>query len=107
MNAMTSKERVALHRARKRTAEFSAALLEGRTSATPEQFEEAKKAELSIAYFLASVSFARGLIDQFHGDLGGYAEVADGEYQLADLMDAWKHAEVELSKKVYPILIRA
>jgi hypothetical protein len=101
MNAMTSKERVALHRARKRADKFSAALLDGRDSATPKQFEEAKKAEFRITYFLEKVSFARGLIAQFHSNLRGFAKLADGKYQLVDLIEAWERAEAELTKKVY------
>jgi hypothetical protein len=101
MDTMTSKERVALHRARKRAAVFSAALLDGRDSVTPKQFEEAKKAEFRITYFLEKVSFARGLIAQFHSNLRDYAKLAGGKYQLVDLMDAWNRAEAELAKNAY------
>lgn len=86
MAAMSTQERVALHRLKREAANFLTEWLDGNETATPQAFLVAKMKEFGSLHDVELLGFAPDWVDRFREQVG------EGERDVLDLLAAWKRA---------------
>ena len=92
--ALSSAERVAKHRLRKKAEEFSSLYLNNANVVTAKGFIEAKGYEVGFSVNASPVTFDAGLMNLFYEWLAEY-ESEDNLYVIDDLVEAWSVAQAE------------